>query len=163
MELDGSTLVAPPPFVEVEIVYEPGRPGMTGRGWCALQVWTKNRVYDVEWSMRCFRVQDRETERPVPDHPLLGAKLTGGRKQDDEGGLELTYPLPRPGVCAVFEKGEDPPEYVSTSEVTRVVLRLRSLSVAEQAEEPSWQELSGSFRAVGTRPGWDDSRDDSPR
>lgn len=155
MELDGNTLVAPPPFVEVELVYEPGRAGMTGRGWCALQVWTKNRVYDVEWSLRCFRVQDRETEAPIPDHPLLGAKLTGGQKHDG-GELELTYPLPRPGVAAVFEVPGESPEYVSTSEVTRVVLRLRCLSVSEKAQDPSWKELSGSFRAVGTRPGWEE-------
>lgn len=158
MEFDGNTLVNPPPFVEVELVYETGRPGVSGRGWCALQVWTQNRIYDLEWSMRCFRVVDRETDQPVPGHRLLGARLTGGQRRGGEA-MELVYPIPKPGVTAVFEIGEGPKsEWISTSPVERVVLRLRCLSVPEASAKPRWQELSSSFdRAAqgGTQPGHD--------
>ncbi len=154
MELDGNTLVVPPPFVEVELVYEPARPGMTGQDWCALQIWTKNRIYDVDWGMRCFAVLDAETGAPDREHRLLGAVLTGGQKRGD-GGMELTFPVPRPGVAAVFELGVAPKlEYVTTSEVKRVVLRLRVLTVQDEVAAPSWKELSSSFRA--TRSGYHD-------
>jgi len=155
MELDGKTLISPPPTVEVELVHEPARPGLGGRAWCALQVWTQNRIYDVDWGMRCFGVTDRESGEPSPGHRLLGAHLAGGQVHG-ETALELTYPIPRPGVTAVFEVGEHPKlEYVMTSEVTRVVLRLRVFSVPDVADAaPKWQELGGLFRL--TRPGYQD-------
>lgn len=138
---------SPAATVEVELVHEPGRPGLTGRGWCALQLWTVNHIYDLEWSMKCFRVVHRVSGEPVPGHRLLGAILTGGQKQDGDA-LELTYPVPRPGVCAVFEVPGKRTQYVTTSEVLRVVMRLRVMSVSEEGAEPSWKELSGSFRAA---------------
>ncbi|MCA9604566.1 MAG: hypothetical protein KC619_03160 [Myxococcales bacterium] len=147
MELDGNTLIAPPPFVEVELVYEPGRAGMTSEDWIALQIWTQNTVYDVDWGMRCFGVSDVETGEPDPKNRLLGALLTGGQKRG-EGGLELTFPLPRPGNAAVFEIGTPPKaDYVTTSHVKRVVLRLRVLTVNDEDSGRSWNRLSGAFRA----------------
>jgi len=155
------TIIAPPPFIEVELVYEAGRAGLTGRGWCALQIWTLNRVYDVDWGMRCFCVTDRATDEPIPGHQLLNAKLTGGQKRDGHQ-LELLYPVPAPGVAAVFEVGEGKAaEYVTTSEVSRVVMRVRVISVTEELKEPSWKGLSGSFEVPpelgGTRPGHSES------
>lgn len=148
MELDGNTLIAPPPFVEVELVYEPGRPGMTSEGWCALQIWTQNTIYDVDWGMRCFAVSDAETGAADPKNRLIGALLTGGQRRG-EHGLELSFPLPRPGNSAVFEVGEPPrAEYVTTSDVKRVVLRLRVLTVDDEEGPPSWKRLSGAFRAT---------------
>jgi hypothetical protein len=148
------TLITPPSAnprgsatVEVELVHEAGRPGLTGRGWCALRLWTVNHVYDLDWSMRCIRVVGASSGEPVPGHGLLGAILTGGQSRDGET-LELTYPVPRPGVSAVFEVPGKKPQYVTTSEVLRVVMRLRVMSVSEEGAEPSWQELSGSFRAT---------------
>lgn len=136
---DGHTLIAPPPFVEVELVYEPGRPGLSGAGYCALQLWTQNNVYDVDWSMHCFRVANKDTGEPVVDHPFIGARLNGGQKQDGDG-LELTYPIPRPGSIAVFEL---PDRYVTTSEVNRVVLRVRVIGIKEESEaKPLWETLS---------------------
>lgn len=156
MEIDGQTIVSPPPFVEVELVYEPGRPGISGKGWCALQLWTKNHIYDVDWSMQCFAVADRATGTPIEGHRLIGAHLTGGQLQEGER-LELTYPLPKPGVSAVFEmRGEKSSEYTTTSAVRRVILRLRVLSVSQDSANPQWKELSSSFAAQGprgTRPG----------
>jgi hypothetical protein len=159
MDLDGKTILTPPPFVEVELVYEPvGRAGVSGRGWCALRLVTKNNEYDLDWSMRCFRVASRESGVEIQGHRLIGAVLTGGQFKDGDR-LELTYPLPRPGVAAVFEVPGDDADYVTTSEVLRVVLRMRVLSVSEQAAQPQWTELSSSFRPAGphgTRPGHGD-------
>jgi hypothetical protein len=101
------------------------RPGLSGAGYCALQLWTQNNVYDVDWSMHCFRVANKDTGDPIVDHPFLGARLNGGQKQDGDG-LELTYPIPRPGSIAVFEL---PDRYVTTSEVVRVVLRVRVIAI----------------------------------
>ena len=153
MELNGNTAVRPPPFVEVEMVHDPAYPGVTERRWCALQVWTLNRIYDIDWGMRCFGVRDRQSGEVAPDHHLIGAHLAGGQIKGNSA-LELTYPIPRPGVTAVFEvRDEAKLEYVTTSEVTRVVLRLRVISFPEVADAaPKWEELSGSFRV--TKPGW---------
>lgn len=152
MDLDDTTVISQAPFVEVELVYETATPGMavTGRGWCALRVYTKNHVYDVDWSMHCFAVIDLARGEAVSDHRLIGALLTGGQKRGHDTALELTYPIPRPGVTAVFEIGEEPRlEYVTTSEVTRVVLRLRVFTVPDvDKAAPKWQALSGSFRAT---------------
>ncbi|MFK7985222.1 MAG: hypothetical protein AB8I08_04255 [Sandaracinaceae bacterium] len=161
MKLDGSTVVTAAPFVEVELCYEPpGEPGtkVSGRGWCALRLETKNNVYDLEWSMRCFQVRDKKHGSLIPNHKLLGAQLTGGQLRANQK-LELTYPLPRPGVSAVFELPGGRHEYITTSEVTRVVLRMRVIGVGEESQaRPQWKELSDSFAptlAAGsnTKPG----------
>lgn len=149
VELDGKTLIAPPPFVEVELVYEAARAGVTSEGWCALEVWTQNHVYEVDWGMRCFAVRDARTRAEQTGHRLVGALLTGGQHRGG-GSLELSFPLPRPGNSAVFEVGEPPRvEYVTTTEVSRVVLRLRVMSIPEDEDSsPSWKRLSGAFRAT---------------
>ena len=152
MEPDANTQVSAPPSVEVELVCEPVLPGQSERAWCAVRVWTLNRIYDVDWGMRCFAVSDRETGRGEPDHRLIGAHLAGGQIRG-EAALELTYPIPRPGVTAVFELRDEPKlEYVATSEVTRVVLRLRVLSIPGVADgSPKWEELSDSMRLTKRR------------
>jgi len=153
--LDAETVASPPPFVEVEVVHAEARPGIHGRGWCALRVVTKNRIYDMDWGMRCFAVTDKGSGRPSPDHRLLGACLAGGQLHAGEA-LQLTYPIPQPGVMAVFEVGEGPAaEYTTTSEVERVVLRLSVFTLAEPEEAPpKWHALRGSLAA--TRPGHHD-------
>ena len=144
MDLD-RTLPSPPPFVEVEVVYEAGRPGLSARGWAALHVHTKNHLYEVDWTMQCFRVVDRRTGEPVPDHHLLGAFLTGGQSQDGRR-LALSHPLPPPGLEAVFEvRDGQRAGFARTSEVERIVLRVRMINVADDQPEPIWSELSGSF------------------
>lgn len=148
-----------PPTVEVEMCYEPASEArVSGRGWCALRLYTANRTYDIDWSMRCIKVTDRHTDVEVPNHQLLEAVLTGGQLREGER-LEISYPLPRPGVAAVFEIPGEKPEYITTSEVKRVVLRMRVVGVTEKTAQPQWTELSSSFRAVGpngTRPGHGD-------
>ncbi|MEM1415841.1 MAG: hypothetical protein AAGH15_13115 [Myxococcota bacterium] len=141
---DEPTQTTLPPFVEVELVYETGTAGMGDAPWGAFVVWTQNRVYHCDQTMRCIEVIHRESERPDREHPLIGARLSGGQvKQDD--AIEITYPCPRPGCEAVFER-PGVKGYVTTSTVTRVVLRLRVLTVPLQRAAPTWDDLTASGR-----------------
>jgi hypothetical protein len=135
------TAVSLPPFVEVELVYERGFVGMETDNWKAFEVWTRNRIYVTDWSMRCVEVIDRKTGRVETRHALLGAYLAGGQRQEDDY-MEMTYPCPRPGTEAVFEYRGVRKGFVNTSTVTRVVLRLRVLTVPRERAVPTWDELS---------------------
>ncbi len=139
------TEISPPPFVEVELVYERGQAGMSTEQWKAVEVWTRNRIYVVDWTMTCIEVIDRKTSKPDPTHALLGAVLAGGQVQTEEG-MEMTFPLPRPNTEAVFEYHDARKGYVSTSTVTRVVFRLRVLTVPKANVEPTWEQLTSSHR-----------------
>lgn len=151
MDAEDTTLITALPFVEVELVYDTAEAGASDDAWCALQLQTKNRIYDVDWGMRCFAIRDRVTGAANASSHLLGALLTGGQKRGDEG-LELTFPVPRPGVSAVFEVGEPPRlDYVTTSEIERVVLRLRVLSLGgEDAKSDearkTWSRITHTLR-----------------
>lgn len=138
---DEQTAVSLPPFVEVELVYERGFVGMETDNWKAFEVWTRNRIYVTDWSMRCVEVIDRKTGRVETRHALLGAYLAGGQRQEDDY-MEMTYPCPRPGTEAVFEYRGVRKGFVNTSTVTRVVLRLRVLTVPRERAVPTWDELS---------------------
>ena len=138
---DDKTQATLPPFVEVELVYETGRPGMANEGWRAFEVWTMNRVYSCDWTMTCIEVVDRKTGAKVTDHSLLGCRLSGGQTQNKDA-IEVCYPCPRPGCEAVFER-PGRKGYVTTSQVSRVVLRLRVLTVPIQQMEPTWDDLTG--------------------
>ncbi|MEM9072483.1 MAG: hypothetical protein AAGE52_28510 [Myxococcota bacterium] len=146
MEFNDPTQASLPPFVEVELVYETGHTGMAGGPWRAFEVWTQNRIYSCDWTMTCIEVADRESGTPDPDHSLLGARLSGGQVRRDDA-IEVIYPCPRPGCEAVFEhpvrKG-----FVTTSTVTRVVLRLRVLTVPHQQIEPTWDDLTTTGRGT---------------
>ncbi len=139
------TVISPPPFVEIELVYERGQAGMSTDDWKAVEVWTRNRIYIVDWNMRCIEVVDRKSGKPDPRHALLGAILAGGQVQNEEG-MEMTFPLPRPNTEAVFEYHDARKGYVSTSTVTRVVFRLRVLTVPKANVEPTWEQLTSSHR-----------------
>lgn len=140
-ELRETTSVSMPPFVEVELVHERGHMGMTTKPWRALEVWTQNRIYVTDWNMRCLEVIERPSGESDPDHPLLGAFLAGGQRQEEDH-MEMSYPCPRPGTEAVFEYRGVRKGYVNTSTVTRVVLRLRVLSVPRERALPMWEELA---------------------
>lgn len=143
-EFDDKTQRSLPPFVEVEVVYQAAGPGVQSeQAWRAFEVWTKNRVYSCDWAMLCTRVVDRKTGKMDPKHSLLGARLSGGQLQG-ESGIEISYPCPRPGYEAVFQSKHGR-GYTTTSEVTRVVLRLRVLTVSNNDLVPAWDDLtSGS-------------------
>lgn len=134
------TAVTLPPFVEVELVYETGRAGMPQGKWRALEIWTRNRVYSVDWTMTCIGVVDRQTMQENPNHTMLGCRLAGGQTKEEDA-IEITYPCPRPGCEAVFEhttrKG-----FMTTSTVLRVVLRLRVLTVPHNQVTPTWDDLT---------------------
>ena len=140
------------PFVEVELVYERGQLGIETEDWRAFEVWTQNHTYVTDWSMRCLAVIDRETGKAVHDHSLVGAYLAGGQRQDADH-TEMTYPVPRPGTEAVFEYRGARKGFVNTSTVTRVVLRMRSLTVPHESAKPTWGKITaGKLRL----PNWDD-------
>jgi len=146
-QFDDATQATLPPFVEVELVYETGRPGMQPSRWRAFEIWTRNRVYSCDWTMTCIEVIDRKTGNQDPDNSLIGCRLSGGQVRNEEA-IEVTYPCPRPGCEAVFEhaarKG-----FITTSTVTRVVLRLRVLTVPHQQIKPTWDDLTSSSGVDG--------------
>lgn len=142
---DDQTIVQLPPFVEVELVYERAHVGMPQGAWRALEIWTRNRIYVCDWGMTCIDVVDRKSGRSHREHPLLGAHLAGGQKSEADH-MEMTYPCPRPGTEAVFEYRPPRKGFVNTSTVTRVVLRLRVLTVPHERTEQSWEHITGSRR-----------------
>ncbi len=147
-----STSIALPAFVEVDFVYEVGGPdSVKTTQWRAIELWTRNRIYGVDWSMKCIEVLDRDTRKEDPSHALLGCFLTGGQRHDEHGNLELTYPCPRPGTEAVFENRARRGAFAQTSTVERVVLRLRVLSVKPERAEEEWEELSASFQMANLK------------
>ena len=139
----GNTSVSTSPFIEVELAYVRGSAGMPTEGWQAVEVWTQNRVYVVDWNMRCIEVIDAKTREPDRAHALLGALLAGGQVQTEDG-LEMTYPLPRPGTDAVFEYTAPRAGFITTSRVSRVVVRLRVLTVAREQASSKWDEITGT-------------------
>jgi hypothetical protein len=91
--------------------------------------------------MRCVEVRKPGTGEVIPEHPFLGSRLVGGQAQHEES-VEMSYPLPRPGAMAVFEgrKGKRR-RFSRTSEVTRVVLRLRIVQVTDPTATPTWENI----------------------
>ena len=142
MEFGDETAASLPPFVEVEMVYQTGSAEMIASArWHAFEIWTRNRIYACDLELRCVRVVDRKTEKAV-DHDLLGARLAGGQAQHDDA-LEISYPVPRPGNEAVFERPRKK-GYVTTSTVLRVVLRVRVLTVPHDLGNQTWDEVTSS-------------------
>ncbi|MAQ14024.1 MAG: hypothetical protein CMN30_04415 [Sandaracinus sp.] len=139
---DEKTAATLPPFVEVEMVYQTGNAGMVNAArWQTFEVWTRNRIYCCDWTMKCVQVIDRLSDKAV-DHELLGARLAGGQSQHDDA-LEITYPVPRPGNEAVFERPERK-GYITTSTVLRVVLRVRVLTVPHDLGKQTWDEVTST-------------------
>lgn len=114
------------------------------RPWQTVEIWTQHRVYALDASLVCIDVYDQATKQSEPKHPMIGARLVGGQLASGEA-VELSYPFPRPGSDAVFEQvaGRNA-RFSQTSTVTRVVLRLRVLTVAPSHTTPTWEELTGA-------------------
>ncbi len=107
-----------------------------------LEVWTQNRVYTMDATMRCVQVEDRATQRINEQHPFLGYRLVGGQHRDGDT-FELSYPYPRPGTEAVFEHPEaHQVRFSRTSPVHRVVLRLHVVTVAPSRIVPTWSDIT---------------------
>jgi len=133
------------PAIEVELVHEIRSPPYIEKAWHMLEIWTQNRIYAVDSNMRCIDVIDQASQKSDPEHGLLGARLVGGQHREGER-MHLSHPFPRPGTEAVFEqltKGKAA-KFSHSSTVTRVVLRLRHVTIGSGVEVPTWDEIVGS-------------------
>ena len=141
------------PAIEVELVHEVRRPPTVEKVWTMLEVWTQNRVYSIDLSMVCHQVVDIATQKPVPDHDLIGARLLGGQFNED-GKTHLSHPFPRPGTEAVFEQARPNRGVVfsHSSPVTRVVLRLRQITIVTGGEQPTWDQIAKAGRTTTLPP-----------
>jgi hypothetical protein len=136
------------PAIDVELVLERRTTPYVDRPWPAVEIWTQNRVYSLDSALRCLEVVDKSTGKPEPRHPLIGAHLVGGQHEEGDGVMELSHPFPRVGSEAVFEQQSGSnARFSHTSNVERVVLRLRVLQVAPDRTVPAWQDITARFGA----------------
>ena len=136
------------PLVEIEVIHQHGPAPHADRPYRTLEVYTQNRVYTMDPWMTCVGVRDRTGDAHA-EHAFLGCRLVGGQHREGER-IELSYPFPRPGTEAVFERPEGKPgTFARTSTVTRVVLRLHVVTVAPRSVAPTWSEITGSLKLDG--------------
>ncbi|MBX3264320.1 MAG: hypothetical protein KIS78_13920 [Labilithrix sp.] len=133
--------------VELIVVDEPQLPVGERRPWRAAEVWTKRRVYGLDSTFKCVEILDRGTGRPEVGHEMLGARLGGGRLRE-EGAVRFSYPLPLPGMEAMFMKAK---KYGYTSLVERMVVRIRVLHAASDDVLPTWEEIASRWSAPPPR------------
>lgn len=124
--------------VELFVVDETQLPGGERRPWRAAEVWTKRRVYGLDSTFKCVEILDRATGRLELTHDLLGARLGGGRLRE-EHTVRFSYPLPLPGMEAMFTKGK---KHGYTSLVERMIVRVRVLHTSADEAIPSWDEIA---------------------
>jgi hypothetical protein len=143
----------PPPSVSwdggVELVVVEESQLATGERhpWRAAELWTKRRVYGLDSTFTCVEILDRETGRPEAGHEMLGARLGGGRLREADT-VRFSYPLPLPGMEAMFAKGK---KHGYTSAIQRVVVRIRVLQTSATGDLPTWEEIAS--RWADDRPG----------
>lgn len=136
------------PAVDIDLIHERRTAPLPDHDWTFVEIWTRNTIYALDSRLVCIAVVDQNTRRTHPDHALIGARLVGGQRRDGEA-MELSHPFPRPGSEAVFEQAKGRQvRFSQTSTVTRVVLRLRVLTVASDNLLPTWEEITGSHSAV---------------
>lgn len=134
--------------IELVVVDERSVPGTERRPWRAAEVWTKRRVYGLDSTFRCIEILDRESGRPEIAHEMLGARLGGGRKRDKEA-VRFSYPLPLPGMEAMFSKGK---KHGYTSAVERVIVRVRVLHTSADETAPSWDDIASRWSEPPPKP-----------
>lgn len=127
--------------VELFVVDETQLPGRERKIWRAAEVWTKRRVYGLDSTFRCIEILDRETGRPEAVHDMLGARLGGGRLREKESA-RFSYPLPLPGMEAMFIKGK---KHGYTSPIERMIVRIRVLHTGADEAPPSWDEIASRW------------------
>lgn len=131
------------PAVDIDLIHERRTAPLPDQEWTFVEIWTRNTIYALDSRLLCIAVVDQKSRRSHPDHALLGARLVGGQQRDGES-MELSHPFPRPGSEAVFEQNKGRQvRFSQTSTVTRVVMRLRVLTVASDHLLPTWEEISG--------------------
>ncbi len=111
------------------------------RTWRAIEVWTRHNVYGIDSAMTCFEIIDRATGKPDEAHAMLGAKLGGGRQRETDF-VRYAYPLPIPGMAAMFTQGR---KHGYTSTVDRVVVRVRVLQARPDDALPTWDEIASRW------------------
>jgi hypothetical protein len=136
------------PALDIDLIHERRTAPLPDHEWTFVEIWTRNTIYALDSRLCCIAVVDQSSRRAHADHALLGARLVGGQRRDGDS-MELSHPFPRPGSEAVFEqtKGRQV-RFSQTSTVTRVVLRLRVLTVASDNLLPTWEEITGRHDAV---------------
>lgn len=136
------------PALDIDLIHERRTAPLPDHEWTFVEVWTRNTIYALDSRLVCIAVVDQSSRRAHADHALLGARLVGGQRRDGDS-MELSHPFPRPGSEAVFEqtKGRQV-RFSQTSTVTRVVLRLRVLTVASDNLLPTWEEITGHHDAL---------------
>ncbi len=127
--------------VELLVVDETQLPGTEKRVWRAAEVWTKRRVYGLDSTFKCFEILDRTTGRPESGHDMLGARLGGGRLREKDT-VRFSYPLPLPGMEAMFMKGR---KHGYTSAVERMIVRIRVLHTSTDEVQPTWEEIASRW------------------
>jgi hypothetical protein len=132
------------PAVDIDLVYEKRSAPLPDAPWTFLEIWTRNTIYALDARLMCIDVIDQSTKRSLLDHPLRGARLVGGQVREGDA-MELSHPFPRPGSEAVFEQTQGRHvRFSQTSSVTRVVMRLRVLTVTPDQLLPTWEEVTGT-------------------
>jgi hypothetical protein len=134
------------PAVDIDLVYERRSAPLPDQPWVFLEIWTRNTIYALDARLVCIDVVDQLTKRSHGDHPLRGARLVGGQAREGDA-MELSHPFPRSGAEAVFEQMQGRHvRFSQTSTVTRVVMRLRVLTVTPEQLLPTWEEVTGSHK-----------------
>ncbi len=133
-----------PDGIELVVVEEHTVAGGERRPWRAAEVWTKRRVYGLDSTFRCVEVLDRATGRPEAGHEMLGARLGGGRMRHKET-VRFSYPLPLPGMEAMFSKGK---KHGYTSAVEKMIVRIRVLHTSADELTPSWEDIASRWSEV---------------
>jgi hypothetical protein len=134
--------------IELMVIDERQVAGGERRPWRAAEVWTKRRVYGLDSTFRCVEILDRESGRPELTHEMLGARLGGGRMRDKDG-VRFSYPLPLPGMEAMFSKGK---KHGYTSSVERMIVRVRVLHTTADEAAPSWDDIASRWSEMPPRP-----------
>lgn len=127
--------------IELLVVDETQLPGGERKPWRAAEVWTKRRVYGLDSTFKCLEILDRESGRPELGHDLLGARLGGGRLRQKDT-VRFSYPLPLPGMEAMFTKGK---KHGYTSAVERMIVRIRVLHTSADDAQPSWDDIASRW------------------
>ena len=99
----------------------------------AYEVWTKNRVYNLDGTMCCFEVIDLRPARARST--TLHRRASGRWAAPNRRGQRALFPLPVPGSDAVFQKTDDDRgiRLAVTSAVTRVILHVHRVDVRARA------------------------------
>jgi hypothetical protein len=127
--------------VELFVIDESQPPRGQRKPWRAAEVWTKRRIYGLDSTFKCVEILDRETGRPESSHDMLGARLGGGRLREADT-VRFAYPLPLPGMEAMFMKGK---KHGYTSAVERMIVRIRVLRTSVDDTLPTWEEIANRW------------------